>query len=117
MKYIIMAFYRIHPFLGPATRVETLSAVVELAIYYLLILQHVKVTCKIISALILLPGHVMIYLWFYITLDIDECLDPGARSQCSNATCINTIGSFNCVCNESFTDEQNPGKCEGNYVI
>ena len=47
------------------------------------------------------------------TSDIDECAD--ATNNCdSNATCINTPGSFTCTCNQGYTG--NGTTCEGkNY--
>ena len=54
----------------------------------------------------------------YFPLDIDECIGPGARTLCAlNTTCVNTIGSFNCICNGSSTDGENFRECEGDYVL
>ena len=44
----------------------------------------------------------------YFQLDLDECLDHPCDK---NATCSNTIGSFNCTCNKGF--EGDGKNCEG----
>ena len=39
-----------------------------------------------------------------IQLDIDECADSAIAIQCdSDAVCVNTPGSYNCVCNSGYT--------------
>lgn len=43
--------------------------------------------------------------------DIDECLDP--TSCPDNATCFNTDGSFECVCDPGFMLNDNDGTCDG----
>ena len=46
-------------------------------------------------------------------VDLDECLE---FQPCdSNATCLNTIGSFICTCNEGFTG--NGSQCDGKNLI
>ena len=72
----------------------------------------------------LISGHVKSIIWpkihstyVYITMttvadhnyetlysiDIDECAEGSGLASCDiNATCINTVGGFECVCNEGF---------------
>lgn len=48
-----------------------------------------------------------------LTLDVDECLSN--LDNCSNnATCTNTIGSFNCSCNRGY--QGNGTTCIGEYL-
>ena len=45
------------------------------------------------------------------TLDIDECKSfPG---QCRNGRCLNTPGSYQCVCSEGFTLDVSESICRG----
>ena len=48
---------------------------------------------------------------FIITIltDIDECVEESDGCH-SNATCVNTIGSYNCTCNDGF--DGNGVSCE-----
>ena len=42
--------------------------------------------------------------------DVDECneTDPALVHECSeHATCMNTFGSYNCICNAGYTDDHN----------
>lgn len=48
-------------------------------------------------------------------VDIDECLQNGRI--CSNGRCINTDGSFHCVCNAGFHVTRDGRNCEGNNKI
>jgi len=43
--------------------------------------------------------------------DIDECLDPGSCD--TTTTCINTYGSYKCVCAHGY--KRWNGACIGNY--
>ena len=43
--------------------------------------------------------------------DIDECSEPSTVMCSSNANCVNTEGSFMCVCKDGF--EGNGLICEG----
>ena len=45
-------------------------------------------------------------------IDIDECLSHPCDS---NATCLNTIGSFTCTCIEGFTGDGS--QCDGERLI
>ena len=38
----------------------------------------------------------------YDPLDIDECLSDSCDS---NATCINTVGSFTCTCDSGYSGD------------
>jgi hypothetical protein len=46
---------------------------------------------------------------FVAAADINECAEDDACSE--NANCINTIGSFNCVCKPGFSEKAD-GSCE-----
>ena len=49
----------------------------------------------------------------YKLIDIDECSES---VMCSiNANCLNTEGSFMCLCKDGF--EGNGFVCEGKYII
>jgi len=42
--------------------------------------------------------------------DVDECneTDPALVHECSeHAACMNTFGSYNCICNPGYTDDHN----------
>lgn len=45
-------------------------------------------------------------------VDINEC-ELGTDECDANANCTNTIGSYNCTCNEGFTGEGSNGTCTG----
>ena len=44
--------------------------------------------------------------------DIDECIEEG----CLEGECVNTEGSFQCVCNEGYVVTPPDHSCKGNYV-
>lgn len=50
-----------------------------------------------------------------LILDIDECLQNGRI--CNNGRCINTDGSFHCVCNAGFHVTRDGKNCEGNSSL
>ena len=50
----------------------------------------------------------------YLVADIPEC-ERGLDDCDQNATCINTIGSYDCLCNTGFTGDG--FTCIGNFVL
>ena len=44
--------------------------------------------------------------------DVNEC-DMATHDCDMNAYCNNTIGSYNCTCNEGYSGEGSSGTCEG----
>lgn len=45
--------------------------------------------------------------------DIDECRTiPGL---CNNGLCINTLGSYRCVCNKGYKADKSGTQCVGKY--
>ena len=42
------------------------------------------------------------HLFFGISSDIDECMEGTAQCH-SNATCMNTMGSYTCTCDYGYT--------------
>lgn len=49
------------------------------------------------------------YIFVIFVAEINEC--NGENDCHQNATCTNTIGSYNCTCNDGF--EGNGTSCEG----
>lgn len=48
---------------------------------------------------------------FFFPLDIDECVQNGVL--CKNGRCVNTEGSFQCICNAGFELTPNGKNCVG----
>lgn len=47
-----------------------------------------------------------------LSTDVNECLELNNRmSLCKNAKCINTVGSYQCVCLPGFTVSDKPNYC------
>ena len=44
--------------------------------------------------------------------DIDECIDDGVCSLKQNTECMNSIGSYDCVCKPGYNETEG-GNCEG----
>ena len=54
--------------------------------------------------------------FFYSHIDVDECSEN--KTLCSNEVeyCVNTLGSYMCVCVTGYSMNAN-GTCEGNIYI
>ena len=51
-----------------------------------------------------------------IYTDVDECLTE--VDTCSeNETCLNTAGSFICLCNAGYIKSDNESACEGIHTV
>lgn len=64
------------------------------------------------------PPHlwdiVYVYVHFAVCLflsDLDECVANGRI--CNNGRCVNTEGSFHCVCNAGFEISADGKNCQG----
>uniref|UniRef100_A0A669DV60 Latent transforming growth factor beta binding protein 3 n=1 Tax=Oreochromis niloticus TaxID=8128 RepID=A0A669DV60_ORENI len=45
-------------------------------------------------------------------IDIDECAEPEVRvNPCKNARCVNTSGSYKCLCKHGFVPTRRPNVC------
>ena len=64
------------------------------------------------NKIILSPPSEAVSSVLTLILDIDECLQNGRI--CNNGRCINTDGSFHCVCNAGFHVTRDGKNCEGN---
>ena len=51
-------------------------------------------------------------LYYFITLDIDECADSNLNNCDTDATCTNTDGSYQCACNIGYAGDGTT--CQGN---
>lgn len=50
--------------------------------------------------------------WYFLFLDVNECNELNSRmSLCKNAKCINTEGSYKCVCLPGYIPSDKPNYC------
>ena len=54
----------------------------------------------------------MLLCYTFVFLDVDECTD----SCHENADCVNSVGSFQCTCQNGYTGDGNTN-CSGKPVI
>ena len=57
------------------------------------------------------------YPYIFSHIDIDEC--EGNSTACSeiyNTFCVNTIGSFKCVCENGYEEDNDSRNCIGWYI-
>ena len=47
-------------------------------------------------------------------LDVDECRQFG---MCKNGKCVNTKGSFKCICDRGYDVDEKGKACQGNKVF
>lgn len=70
--------------------------------YLLYICYHMKAKEKIFF---------FTYLELFLILDINECEQPGLCDP--HGECLNTDGSFHCVCEQGFSISADGRTCEG----
>ena len=61
--------------------------------------------------LLLLLLYYYYYYYYYYCADIDECATD--QANCSQS-CNNTIGSYQCSCNEGYVLDSDKHTCYGN---
>lgn len=72
---------------------------------------------SIVEVGMLMPTHTVLTCSNF-HLDMDECASPNTNN-CDQqlATCINTNGSFLCMCNSGYTGLGTNGTCEGTHML
>lgn len=58
----------------------------------------------------------LVYLSMLFFLDVDECAS-GNGMLCRNGQCVNTIGSFQCLCNEGYEVALDGRTCVGECLL
>lgn len=53
------------------------------------------------------------YLSLLTSVDIDECARNVSHCDLERGYCTNTVGSYQCACNEGFTGNGTIGNCIG----
>ena len=53
----------------------------------------------------------------YLSIDIDECVDPKSCSRSDSEACVNTVGSFVCQCKPGYMRNYDESNCEGTYGV
>ncbi|XP_038154847.1 uromodulin-like 1 isoform X1 [Cyprinodon tularosa] len=72
---------------------------------------------NVTSKLQLLLKHIPEVSSVTVQADVDECEQP-VLHQCSlQAECINTLGSYHCVCQQGYMDDDPAGNCTGDTVV
>lgn len=55
------------------------------------------------------------WFWYDSFSDIDECMTiPGL---CKNGRCINTLGSYRCLCNKGYKHDHTGTQCKGKIDV
>ena len=92
------------------TPMEVSFVTVKMATTGVMARKIVKV-CDVLLHTMLMTTHLV--FTFVTTTDINECeLDVDVCSNSSNRVCVDTDGSYICVCERGFL-ENTDGECEG----
>lgn len=51
-----------------------------------------------------------------VNSDLDECSE-GGHDCLSNQLCMNTIGSFKCMCPRGYKSDDSQRRCQGNVCL
>jgi len=49
--------------------------------------------------------------------DVNECAPPESHNCDINAMCLNTIGTFTCMCNRGYSGVGTSGTCVGKTLL